>query len=76
MRGVSKEVAIPFTITDIIKDPQGNQRFGVEAALTLNRQGYGVSYKSTLSTGELVVGDEVKIELNLEAVKRKAEPPR
>jgi polyisoprenoid-binding protein YceI len=76
MRRVSKEVAIPFTLLGQTKDPRGNTRIGLEANLVLNRQDYGISWSRTMDTGGLVAGNEVKIELNVEAVKRRAEPER
>jgi polyisoprenoid-binding protein YceI len=69
MRGVTKEVRIPFEITGTITDPRGNRRMGISAKLTLNRQDYGVSWNQTLDAGGLVVSDDVGIEIELEAIK-------
>ncbi len=71
MRGVSREIRIPFKIIGKVTDPWGNTRIGVEASLTLNRQDYGISWSQTLDNGGLVVGNEVDIELNIQAVKQK-----
>ncbi|MCS6818199.1 MAG: YceI family protein [Blastocatellia bacterium] len=72
MRGVSREVAIPFRILGVVRDPRGNTRLGVEAGLTINRLDYGVSWSRALEGGGLVVGNDVKIELNVQAIKRAA----
>jgi polyisoprenoid-binding protein YceI len=72
IRGVSKEVAIPFTITGKVKDQRGNTRIGVEASLTINRLEYGISWNRLLDAGGMVVGNDVKIELSIEAVNRPA----
>lgn len=66
MRGVSKEVEIPFKILGKLKDPQGNTKLGLESGLTINRQDYNVSWNKTLDTGGVLVSDEVKIELNIQ----------
>ncbi len=71
MRGVTREIRIPFQILGKVTDPWGNTRLGVEASLKLNRHDYGISWSQTLDNGGLVVGDEVKIDLNIEAVKQK-----
>ncbi len=71
MRGVTREIRIPFQILGKVIDPWGNTRLGVEASLKLNRHDYGISWSQTLDSGGLVVGDEVKIDLNIEAVKQK-----
>ncbi len=69
MHGVSKEIALPFTIPGKVKDPWGNTRIGVEAAITVNRQDYGISWSQRMDSGGLVVGNEVQIEINVEAIK-------
>ncbi len=70
MRGVTKEISVPFEIVGKITDPWGKTRIGIEASLTLNRQDYGVSWSNAMDNGGLVVGNEIKIELNVEAVKQ------
>jgi len=72
IRGVAREVAIPFRILGVVKDQRGNTRLGVEAGLTINRLDYGVSWSRALEGGGLVVGNDVKIELNVQAIKRAA----
>ncbi len=69
MKGISKEIEIPFKILGKIKDPWGKERIGVEGSLKLNRQDFGISWSKTLDTGGLVVGNEVLIELSAEFVK-------
>ena len=72
MHGVSKEVAIPFEVTGKVKDPRGKTRIGIEANLTLNRLDYGISWNKALEGGGLVVGNSVRIALNVEAIKQEA----
>jgi len=68
LHGVSKEITIPFRLAGPIKDPWGNARIGVGAEITINRQDYGIAFGQTVDGGGLVVGNDVKIELNLEAM--------
>ena len=68
MHGVTKEISIPFTFQKVT-DPWKKMRIGVEAALSLNRQDYGVKWSNLMDNGGLVVGNQVKIELAIEAVK-------
>ena len=67
MRGVTKEVTLPFRITGRVVDPLGQPRIGFEAQLRINRQDFGVSYDRTMDNGGLVVGNQVNIELVGEA---------
>lgn len=64
IRDVTKQVEIPFTLAQG-KGSKGESRLGVEGALTVTRYDYHVSWDST---GALV-GKDVRIELNVEAVK-------
>jgi polyisoprenoid-binding protein YceI len=68
MRGVSQEVVIPFKFLGKAKDPWGSTRIGFEGNLTLNRQDYGIAFNKTIDNGGLLVGNEVEIQLNIEAV--------
>ena len=68
MHGVAKEIRIPFTIQKAT-DPGGKSRIGIEAGLIINRQDYGVKWNKVIDNGGLVVGNDVKIELLVEAVK-------
>jgi polyisoprenoid-binding protein YceI len=72
MHGVTKEVSLPLKVKGPIKDPWGNNRIGLEGKLKINRKDYGLMYNKALETGGLVVGDEVEIEINAEAVKASA----
>ena len=68
MHGVTKEINIPFTFQKAT-DPWKKMRIGVEAGLTINRQDYGVNWSNLMDNGGLVVSNQVKIELAVEAVK-------
>jgi polyisoprenoid-binding protein YceI len=69
LKGVTKQVALPFTITGAVKDPWGNTRFGIQAQTKINRRDYGITYGNALPAGGMDVGDEVTINLQLEAMK-------
>jgi polyisoprenoid-binding protein YceI len=71
IKGVTKDVKIPFTINGPVKDPWGNTRIGVEGGLTINRQDFGVSWSKTLDNGNLVVANDVKIDLVIEGIQAK-----
>jgi polyisoprenoid-binding protein YceI len=68
LRGVTKSITLPVQVLGEMKDPWGNQRIGFETSTTINRKDYGVSWNQTLDQGGLVLGDDVKVSINLEAV--------
>lgn len=69
LKGVTKQISLPFNVTGAIKDPWGNTRFGVQAQTKIDRRDYGITWGKALDNGGLDVGNEVAIELRLEAVK-------
>jgi polyisoprenoid-binding protein YceI len=42
-------------------------RMGVDASLKINRQDFGITWSKTLDTGGLLVGNEVSIDISVEA---------
>jgi polyisoprenoid-binding protein YceI len=72
MRGVTKELRLPVKLNGPVKDPQGNLRLGLEARTTLNRKDYGIQFGGTLESGALLLGEEVALEINAEAIKQAA----
>jgi polyisoprenoid-binding protein YceI len=73
MRGVSKEVTLPVAFLGMVKDPWGNEKAGFSTDLTLNRKDYGINWNAALDNGGVVLSDDVKISINLETQKKKAE---
>jgi polyisoprenoid-binding protein YceI len=71
IRGATKQIELPFQILGILKEAKGNSRIGIEAGATLNRFDYGVKWDRKLDTGGLVVGENVEINLTVEAVFQK-----
>ena len=71
MRGVSKVVTLPVSFLGEVKDPWGNSKAGFSTATTINRQDFGVSWNKALDQGGFLLGDEVKVEINLEVGAKK-----
>ena len=72
IRGTTKEVMMPVEVAGPIQDPWGNTRMGVSGELTIDRMEFGLSYSDALETGGLVVGKEVKIQIDVELVQSKS----
>jgi polyisoprenoid-binding protein YceI len=73
IHGVTKPVEMHLEILGTVTDPWGNERAGFSASVKINRKEYGLSYSSVMEAGGLVVGDEVKITLEIEGIKTPAE---
>jgi polyisoprenoid-binding protein YceI len=68
IRGVAKELMLPVTYLGTAKDPWGNVRAGFETSTTLNRKDFGLIWNATLETGGFLVGDEVHINVSIQAI--------
>jgi len=71
MRGVTKSVTLPVSLLGEGKDPFGNEKMGLETAVTLNRKDFGLVWNKALETGGMLVGEEVKVQIAIEANKAK-----
>lgn len=71
IRGVEKTITVPVEFLGFIKDPWGGERAGFESSFTINRKDYGIEWNKALDSGGVILGDEVKVTLNLELMKKK-----
>jgi polyisoprenoid-binding protein YceI len=68
---VTKPVTLDIEATGTpIKDPMGNTRAGASATTKINRKDFGLSYNKALEAGGVMVGDEVAISIDVEAIKK------
>ena len=72
IHGTTREVTLDVDgPTPELTDPWGNSRRGISATTTINRKDFNLIYNNVLKTGEAVVGDNVKIQIDAEMVKKK-----
>lgn len=68
IRGKTKEVTLDATLTDAIS-AWGNRR-GLSGSTTINRLDWDVKWNKTFDKGVTLVGDDVKIEFDVELVEK------
>jgi len=69
LRGVTKQETFVVTFEGQGKDPWGNEKAGFSATGSVNRSDYGLVWNAALETGGVLVGDKVKINLQIQAAK-------
>jgi len=69
--GVTKEITLVGAFNGVATDPMGNTRTGFTAEGTINRKDFGMAWTKLLDSGGVVVGDRVKIKLEIECIKEK-----
>lgn len=68
LHGVEKPVVLDVDIHGVGKDPWGNVRVGFTGKTKINRKDFGLTWNETLETGQLLVGEEVEITLEVEGI--------
>jgi polyisoprenoid-binding protein YceI len=69
VNGVTKPVDFELEFDGVSPDPWGGTRAGFTAEADISRKEWGLEFNMTLDTGGVVIGDKVKIEIEIEAVK-------
>ena len=71
LHGVTKQVVLDVEgPSKESKDPWGNIRKGATATTKINRKDFGLVWNKALETGGVVVGEEITITLEIEAIKK------
>jgi len=69
IRDVTRPITLDVTFEGQTKDPWGGERVGFSASGKIDRRDFGLTWNLLLETGGLTVGNEIKINLEVEAVK-------
>jgi polyisoprenoid-binding protein YceI len=71
LHGVTKPVVLDVESSGKpIHDPMGNTRAGASATTKINRSDFGLTYNKVLESGGVMVGDEIAISIDVEAIKK------
>lgn len=70
LHGVTKPVTLELEYNGTIEDPWGNTRAGFSAEGKIDRRDFGITWNNTLDKGGLAVGNDVTIQLEIEAIKK------
>ncbi len=68
IRGTTREVELDAEYLGGGTDPWGNRRIGFQARTSLRRKEFGLSWNQALETGGVLVGDQIEITLDVQAV--------
>ncbi len=70
IKGVTKFVKLPAEFSGLMTDPWGNTKAGLNIYGKINRKDWGLNWNSALETGGVLVGEEVKLEIELQLLKQ------
>jgi polyisoprenoid-binding protein YceI len=70
LHGVTRPESFTVSFEGAGKDPWGNEKVGFSGNGSLKRSDYGLTYNAALETGGFLIGDEVKVSIEIEAAKQ------
>ena len=71
IHGITHEVKLDLILQGTDTDPWGNERAGAEVQGILNRKDFDMKFNQALGSGNLLVGDKVRISINISAILKK-----
>ena len=70
IKDVTNSIEIAVEATGTAADPFGNTRAGFEGTSELSRKDFGLTWNVALETGGFLVSDNVKLQLDISAIKQ------
>jgi polyisoprenoid-binding protein YceI len=70
IRGITRQVELDLEFDGVETDPWGGTRAGLTATTEISRKDFGLEWNAALETGGVVVGDKVKIQLDVELIRQ------
>jgi polyisoprenoid-binding protein YceI len=70
MNGVTNEIVLTAEVNGVDIDPYGNEKVGLEVSGELSRGDYGMTFNQALGSGNMLVADKVKLNLDIAAAKQ------
>jgi polyisoprenoid-binding protein YceI len=70
IRGVTRELTLDVTFEGEGKDPWGGERAGFTASGKIDRRDFGLTWNQALETGGVLVANEIKISVEVQATKQ------
>lgn len=70
IRGISKPIKLEVEYGGTMTDPWGNVKAGFTIEGTINRKDWGLNWNAALETGGFLVGDDVKIQCDVQLIRK------
>ena len=70
IKNVTKNIVLETEYSGLMQDPWGNTKIGLSLAGKINRKDFGLTWNSTLETGGVLVGEEIKLLSEIQLIKQ------
>lgn len=71
IKGITKPVTLNGEFSGLMTDPWGNTKVGINLDGKINRKDFGLTYNAALETGGVLVGEDVKLNAEIQLVEQK-----
>lgn len=68
IRDVTKQIELDVVHGGTVEDPYGNTKAGFEVTGSINRKEFGLTWNAVTEAGNVVVGDEIKLQMNIQLI--------
>lgn len=75
IRDVTREIVLDVEYAGTARSPWGTTSAGFSATTSLDRKEWGLTWNQALETGGVLVGDKIKVDIEIEIVKQEEEAP-
>lgn len=72
IKGVTKPVKLNMEYNGIVKDPYGQEKAGFFVSGKINRSDWGINLNVALETGGLMLGEDIRIQSEVQFVRQEA----
>lgn len=69
IRDITREITLDVQFEGQTKDPWGGERVGFSATGKIDRRDFGLTWNQAMETGALLVGNDIKLSLEVQAIK-------
>jgi len=70
IRDITREVVLDAVLDGRQRDPWGSERAGFSVQTVIDRRDFGLTWNQALEAGAVLVGNDVRISIELEAVRQ------
>jgi polyisoprenoid-binding protein YceI len=70
MHGITKEITLDVVYKGTVVDPYKNTKAGFKLSGVIDRTQWGLTWNGKLAAGELLVGNDVNLDINIELIKK------
>ena len=71
IKGITKPIKLNAEFSGLMTDPWGNTKVGLNLDGKINRKDFGLTYNAALETGGVLVGEDVKLNAEIQLVEQK-----